>query len=295
VAQGEEEQSLLLAHDVVLDKSPIVIINNATVAPSSPPTAPHRVIHILEQQVFGDLGPTEENDHSRWVLDTGATNHTTRSRDIFAELDSKICGTVKFGDDSIEGRGIIILTCKDGGHRTLTGVYFILRLKASIMSLEQLDETGCRINIDRGMLRIYDEHGHLLTKVPRKASRLYYLKLHIERLVCLATHATEVAWQWHTRYGNFGSLRKLAVQKMVRGLPELTQVERVCDGCLIGKQRHTPFPAQAKRRAESVLELIGSDLCGPVTPATPSGNKYFLLLVDDMSRYMWLRFLSSKD
>jgi hypothetical protein len=118
VAQGEEEQSLLLAHDVVLDKSPVVIINNATVAPSSPPTAPHRVIHILEQQVFGDLGPTEENDHSRWVLDTGATNHTTRSRDIFAELDSK------FGDDSIEGRGIIILTCKDGGHRTLTGVLY---------------------------------------------------------------------------------------------------------------------------------------------------------------------------
>jgi hypothetical protein len=83
------------------------------------------------------------------------------------------------------------------------------------MSLGQLDETGCRINIDRGMLRIYDEHGHLLAKVPRKASRLYYLNLHIERLVCLAAHATEVAWQWHTRYGNFGSLRKLAVQKMV--------------------------------------------------------------------------------
>jgi transposase InsO family protein len=72
-------------------------------------------------------------------------------------------------------------------------------------------------------------------------------------------------------------------------------VERVCNSCLVGKQRRAPFPAQAKRQAEYVLELVHDNLCGPVTPTTPSGNKYFLLLVDDMSQYMWLRLLSSKD
>jgi hypothetical protein len=82
---------------------------------------------------------------------------------------------------------------------------------------------------------------------------------------------------------------------MLRGLLELTQVERVCDSCLVGKQHRTPFLEQAKWWAESVLELINGDLCGLVTPATPSGNKYFLLLVGDMSRYMWLWLLSSKD
>jgi hypothetical protein len=197
VAQGEEgEQSLLLAHDAILDKLPVVIANTATVAPSSPSTAPHRVVHIEEQQVFIDLGPPEENDHNRWVLDTGASNHMTGSRDIFAELDPKICGTIKFGDGSImkiEGRGSIILTCKDGGHRTLTRVYFIPRLRASILSLEQLYKTGCRINFDRGVLQIYDERGHLLAKVLRDASRLYYLKLHVGHPVCLAVHTIEAA------------------------------------------------------------------------------------------------------
>jgi hypothetical protein len=205
VAQGEEEeQSLLLAHDVVLNNLPIAIANAATVAPPSVSTAPHHIVHIEEQQVFTDLGPVEENDRGRWVFNTGATNHMIGSRDIFAKLDSKICGTVKFGD------GSIILTCKDGGHRTLTGVYFIPRLRASIISLGQLDETGCHININinRGVLRIYDEHGQLLAKVPRDDSRLYYLKLHVGRPVCLAAHATEAAWQWHTRFGhlNFDSL-----------------------------------------------------------------------------------------
>jgi hypothetical protein len=44
-----------------------------------------------------------------------------------------------------------------------------------------------------------------------------------------------------------------------------------------------------------VLELIHGDLCEPITPTTPSGNKYFILLVDDVSRYMWVKALRSKD
>jgi transposase InsO family protein len=31
-----------------------------------------------------------------------------------------------------------------------------------------------------------------------------------------------------------------------------------------------------------------------VTPATPEGRRYFLLLVDDLSRYMWVVVLGSK-
>ena len=36
------------------------------------------------------------------------------------------------------------------------------------------------------------------------------------------------------------------------------------------------------------------DLCGPVTPATPGGRRFFLLLVDDVSRYMWAVLLDTK-
>ena len=37
------------------------------------------------------------------------------------------------------------------------------------------------------------------------------------------------------------------------------------------------------------------DLCGPVTPATPGGRRYFLLLIDDLSCYMWVMVLGSKE
>jgi transposase InsO family protein len=39
---------------------------------------------------------------------------------------------------------------------------------------------------------------------------------------------------------------------------------------------------------------VHGDLCGPVTPATPGGRRYFLLLIDDLSHYMWVVVLGSK-
>jgi transposase InsO family protein len=43
------------------------------------------------------------------------------------------------------------------------------------------------------------------------------------------------------------------------------------------------------------LELVHGDFCGPISPTTPRGNKYFLLHVDDLSRYMWVAVITSKD
>ena len=82
---------------------------------------------------------------------------------------------------------------------------------------------------------------------------------------------------------------------MVRGLPHIVHGGELCDNCLAEKQRRLPFPKAAKYRAKDALELVHGNLCGPITPATSGGRQYFLLLVDDYSRYMWLQLLTSKD
>jgi transposase InsO family protein len=90
-------------------------------------------------------------------------------------------------------------------------------------------------------------------------------------------------------------LRKLAREKLMHGLPETGQVGQLCEACQAGKQRRTSFPVKAEYRMEQRLELVHGDLCGPISLATPRGNKYFLLLVDDLSRYMWVAMIPSKD
>jgi hypothetical protein len=82
---------------------------------------------------------------------------------------------------------------------------------------------------------------------------------------------------------------------LLKGLPHIDHVDQVCDSYLTGKQRRATFLTVAKFYAEEKLELVHGDLCGPVMPATPGGKRYFFLLVDDVSRYMWLVLLATKD
>jgi hypothetical protein len=186
---------------------------------------------------------------------------------VFSEVDNTVHGTVKFGDGSmanIEGRGSILLKCRSGGHRALTGVYYIPRLTANIVSLGQLEEDGHKILLHDGNLKIWDQAGSLVAKIPRAMNRLYVLHLNVERPVCLAAQGTSPAWLWHARYGhlNFRGLSRLAEHEMVKGLPRVDHVEQYCDSCLAGKQRRLAFPGEAKYRATSKLELVHGTYVG---------------------------------
>lgn len=246
---------------------------------------------------IGDEG--QKNDR-RWVVDTGATNHMSGIRAAFSNLDTGIGGSVRFGDGSlvqIEGRGTVVFECKNGELSSFADVYYIPKLRTNIISVGQLDETGFEALVRGGTMRVRDKGGQLLAKIPRAPNRLYVLDITLARPMCCAAQGAEDAWRWHTRFGhlNFPALQKLARNGLVRGLPELQSPGELCEGCLIGKQKRTPFPEVARERAMRPLELVHGDLCGPITPATPGGKKYFLLLVDDFSRFMWMELLPSKD
>jgi hypothetical protein len=259
------------------------------------------IVHLREGHVFAQLGEKEEHNCKSWICDTGATNHMSGSLAAFAELDTTVRGTVRFGDDSmteIEGRGVVEYLCKNDERRSFAGVYFIPWLTANIISVGQLDEAGYEVHIRTRKMDIHEPGGRLLARIEKKQSCLYVLDVNIaRRATCLSARAEAEARRWHARLGhvNMHVLRRMANQELVRGMPSLEQVERVCEACMTGKQRHTAFPNQAAWRAEHGLELVHGDLCGPISPTTPSGNSYFLLLVDDHSRYMWILTLVSKN
>jgi hypothetical protein len=209
-------------------------------------------------------------------------------------------GTVRFGDDSvaeIEGRGTVEFLCKDGEHRVFVGVYYIPRLMANIISLGQLDELDYDIHIGGAKLEIREPGGRLLARVEQRPNRLYVLDVNVARReVCLSAREEAVAKRWHARLGhvNMPVLRRMANQEVVHGLPLIGAVGELCEACMVGKQKRSHFPDRAAWRAERALELAHGDLCGPISPATPSGNAHFLLLVNDRSRYMWVSTLVSK-
>jgi hypothetical protein len=82
---------------------------------------------------------------------------------------------------------------------------------------------------------------------------------------------------------------------MDHGLPCVDHVDKLCDEGVVEKLRSAPYPCETTFEASEALELVHGDICGPISPATPSGNEYFMLVVDDHSQYMWIVLLKSKD
>jgi hypothetical protein len=111
-------------------------------------------VFLNQERVFpADYG------EGAWVLDTGATNHMTGCRAALATLDETVRGAIRFGDGStveIQGRGAVALAGRNNDHRVLTEVYYIPSLKCNIVSLGQLEEGGCRVEIDHGVMTVFE-------------------------------------------------------------------------------------------------------------------------------------------
>jgi hypothetical protein len=145
VAQVEkEEPALLLAH-ISIELSPAA-------------SAAATLLHLDEARTHALLGDGSNNDKTDgWCLDTDTTHDITSRWEFFTELDSDVRGSIKFGDTSgveIKGVGSVIFAAESGEHRLLTEVYYILALRSSIISLGQLDESGSRVEIKDGVMRI---------------------------------------------------------------------------------------------------------------------------------------------
>ena len=58
----------------------------------------------------------------------------------------------------------------------------------------------------------------------------------------------------------------------------------VCESCLEGKMTKWHFNAKG-RRAQELLELVHTDVCGPMSTQAKGGYEYFITFTDDYLRY----------
>ena len=100
---------------------------------------------------------------------------------------------------------------------------------------------------------------------------------------------------WHRRLAHLHYRALPSLRKVVIGLLEFeVQHDGVCRGCALGKNVKKSFP-NSDSRANGILDIIHSDLCGPMSVTTQSGQLYFMTFIDDYSRKTWIYFLKSKE
>jgi hypothetical protein len=90
---------------------------------------------------------------------------------------------------------------------------------------------------------------------------------------------------WHTRFGHlpFQSLIILQKHSMVEGLTIFKEQNPPCESCILGKHKRNSFP-RSSTQAKQHLELVDTNLCGPMQTNSIAGSIYFLTFIDHFSR-----------
>ncbi|GJR38539.1 integrase, catalytic region, zinc finger, CCHC-type containing protein [Tanacetum coccineum] len=111
--------------------------------------------------------------------------------------------------------------------------------------------------------------------------------------ICLLSKASKTkSWLWHRRLShlNFGAINQLAKEDLVRGLPKLKfKKDHLCSACLLGKSKKHSHKHKSEDTNQEKLYMLHMDLCGPMHVESINGKKYILVIVDDYSRFTWVK------
>ena len=160
-------------------------------------------------------------------------------------------------------------------------VLFVPGLKKNLLSISGLDAKGMRVAFVDGQVLMWPKGKSIddVVVIEEQEGGLYKLKGEPEQdLVHDSVEPNEI---WHRRIAHVHYRALPLASKVVEGLPEMqTKHEGVCKGCAKGKNTKKTFPS-SENKAKGILEIIHSDVCGPMTSSYLSGYVYYVSFIDD--------------
>lgn len=249
---------------------------------------------------------------SKWYLDSGASEHMSNDRALFENLQKLdrpvVIQTAKSRSNLLaryKGRVVVqALVSEERIQVNMEDVLFIPELSLNLLSLRRLEATGKKIVFFDGCVTV-EADGEIVA-TGRQSGRLYAMdfqceRRHTEGKALVTGKVNRELELWHHRYGHLGNdnLLKLVTKNMVDGFT----VDRVkaggaqflCEPCIHGKQTREPFRRHPEKRAGRPLEIVHSDVCGPVTPVAWDGSSYFVTFTDDFTHVAVVYMIKTKD
>ncbi|KAJ9553136.1 hypothetical protein OSB04_017181 [Centaurea solstitialis] len=241
---------------------------------------------------------SHDNRHV-WYLDSGCSKHMTGRKEILHNFKPKFCGSVQFGNEQyalILGYGDVIQD-----KITIKKVSLVEGLGHNLFSIGQFCDKDLEVGFKKRRCVVKTESGKELLVGTRRRN-LYKIDLRdvkAKNTLCLLSKASnQQSFLWHMRLShlNFKGLNKLVIGNLAIGIPDLRfQQDHLCSACQLGKMKRVSHKSKPEHGTEKPLQLIHMDLCGPMRVQSINGKKYVLVMVDDYSRYTWVKFLRSKD
>lgn len=246
-----------------------------------------------------------------FVLDSGCTSHMFKDRSLFVDFVKSVstssCVNANNSHSAIEGKGTVKIRLKDS-----TGAIQVVCLKdclfvpshsRNLLSVSSFTSRGAKIFF-HGSCNIVCKDG---TKFPFWLQNGLFLIEGFAIQEALSVTPSGGSRQcspmsdsnlWHKRLGHKGFSDFEIFRKSVLGfnvVSDLGAKTSDCDVCSLSKAHKQPRSREPEPRRSHVLDLVYSDVMGPVETPSFGGHKYAICFVDSHSRYAWVFFMQSKD
>ncbi|WJZ95351.1 hypothetical protein VitviT2T_014127 [Vitis vinifera] len=231
-----------------------------------------------------------------WVIDSGASIHATPWKDFFTSYTSGDFGSVKMGNDGSAkaiGMGDVRLETSNGTMLTLKNVKHIPDIRMNLISTGKLDDEGFCNTFRDSQWKL--TRGFMVIAKGNKSSSLYLMQARVIDSSINAVDDDSTFELWHNRLGHMSEkgLMILAKKNLLSGMKKGSLKRSAY--CLAGKQTKVAFKTLHHTRKPNMLDLVYSDVCGPLKTKALGGSLYFVTFIDDHSRKIWVYTLKTKD
>ena len=232
---------------------------------------------------------------SKWFLDSGCSKHMTYDASELENYRPVKGFNVSFGS-GVKGRAVgmgdLVI-----GKTVITQVYHVTHLEYKLLSISQICDLGMSVLFEAKTASVINKMGETVIR-GKRVNLTYVIDWESAKSeVCLTAQKDQENWIWHKKlcHLNFKYINRLVAKGLVRGLPaKAYKKDGICGACQMGKQIKATFKSIQRPSSERILNLLHMDLFGPVTPASIKERKYTLVVVDDFSKFTWVKFLKKK-
>lgn len=247
-----------------------------------------------------------------WNVDSGSTFHITSQQAWLSNRTPIEPVVITLGDGrtvtAMEKGMIYWKWSKQEPEIVINDVLYIPSFAANLLSVGKLSSRGIDTVFTGNGFHLIKDGRIVLTGQKGKFGYFLggYARAHVQHQTRTAFFGTQhrgASWvDWHRRLGHlsYKYMHEMLQHKLADGFniqhlndyPSRSKLESFpsCGICPIAKAHRLPFPSSTTSRAEDekqttgLLDLVHMDICGPITPATKGGARYFLPITEDSSR-----------